>query len=102
MQSRFRSGRFFLKQRQLFEIRVEQGCQILFGTFLPAWVYTKLPQNIPNYNRIYPMTSKFTKLPQKLPTFSILFQNIPELGFLECMQIDHLATLVPKQRKGFT
>jgi hypothetical protein len=24
------------------------------------------------------------------------------LGFLECMQIDHLATLVPKQRKGFT
>jgi hypothetical protein len=57
---------------------------------IPKWgKYTKLPQNIPNYHKIYQMTTKYTKWPQNKPTLSITrpskiypnwdfwFENIP-------------------------
>jgi hypothetical protein len=54
---------------------LEQGCQIFLGaTYQKGEKYTKLPQNIPNYLKIYQVTSKYTKLPQNIPNYLKIYQ----------------------------
>jgi hypothetical protein len=36
--------------------------------------YTKLPQEIPNYHKIYQMATKYTKWPQEIPNYHKMYQ----------------------------
>jgi hypothetical protein len=36
--------------------------------------HTKMGRNIPNYHKIYQITSKYTKLPQNIPNYLKIYQ----------------------------
>jgi hypothetical protein len=63
-----------------------QGCQIFIGPkYQSGEKYTKLPQNIPNGHKIFPMAVKYVD--QMVIKYTKIFrsktfQNLPKLGFL--------------------
>jgi hypothetical protein len=57
------------------DVWLEQGCQIFLGSKYQNWEkFTKLPQNIPNYHKIYQITTKYAKLPQNIPNYHKIYQ----------------------------
>jgi hypothetical protein len=73
--------------------RPQRGCQIFLGPNIPQTIpnyrklyqittnYTKLPQTIPNYHKLYQITTNYTKLPQTIYQITIKYTkwtyNIP-------------------------
>jgi hypothetical protein len=51
-----------------------KGCQIFLGPNIPKREnYTKLPQTIPNYHKLYQITTNYTKLQQTIPNCCKLY-----------------------------
>jgi hypothetical protein len=92
---------------------LHRGCQIFLGIiYQNGEIYTKLPQNIPNYHKIYQMVIQDYKLSYNIPNVHKIFrmaiqyinifqsralQNLPKLGIFG-LKRNHLATL-PQGRK---
>jgi hypothetical protein len=71
-----------------------QGCQIFLGTiFQHGEKYTKLPQNIPNYHKIYQITIKYTKLPQNIPNGRINKMSIIYTNIIHCKALQNFPKL---------
>jgi hypothetical protein len=49
--------------------------------------YTKLPQTKPNYHKLYQITTNYTKLPQSIPNYHKLYQITTRNWSLRCQEL---------------
>jgi hypothetical protein len=75
----------------------KQGCQIFLGPNIPTRKkYTRWPQTISRFHKLYQMDVKYSKWSKALATFSFLRSSkFTKIGIFS-LKINHLATLIPR------